>query len=137
MKQLISFLSITLFLSCGFGASNNLTQPTDSSAAHTTVARTGGAGFYYLEITPTVPAIPFYFSQVVFITYKDINDLNAQLDASFEKLRIEAKKDGYDPKNYNQVSSKEAANNSDCQQDKDSNIKALKAAGNIVKEVKV
>jgi hypothetical protein len=131
LKLRFIFLLMPVLFSCNNSSTESTSEPAKDSASQATAAPAPPkAGFFYFELLPTVAAKPYYFSQVVMLTYKDNVDLGRQQDSCMLLLRAQAG----NPKDYNQKSSLEHATFKDADDERKDNIRHLRDAGETVME---
>ena len=86
-------------------------------------------GYFYFELAPTGsgPTVdhPYYFSQVIAITYTSNNNLTDQENQYYAELLQKIADDGHDNKGYNQKPAPEEGTQDQSQKDKDSVIHGL------------
>lgn len=87
-------------------------------------------GYFFFELTSTATGKPYYFSQVVALTYDGGQDLRDKQDSCVKLLRTAAG----NPDNYNDTGSTEGQSADDSNVDRASNIKHLREAGYTVIE---
>ena len=92
--------------------------------------------YYYFEGQPTA-GTPFYFSQVVTISYASDQDRTNRLTDYCNQLSINIQDNGDNPLNYNIFASATdvADTAANCQDDHDSTIRGLTTAGRVVNNV--
>jgi hypothetical protein len=112
---LLVSLSLTT-LSCGH---KNITRAKDDQTT----------GYFYFELTPggdgPSDSHPYYFSQVIAITYTTNNNLTDQENAYYAELMQKITDDGHDNRGYNQKPAPEEQKEKDSIDDKASVIKGL------------
>jgi len=89
--------------------------------------------YFYFELTSTTSGAPYYFSQVVALSFIDAKDLRAKQDSCVALLRAAAGS----PDNYNDTGSSGNDSSADSQTERSSNIKHLRDSGNKVIEKKI
>ena len=97
------------------------------------VAKVFDTQYFYFELTSTTKGHPYYFSQVLALTFVDAKDLRTKQDSCVTLLRAAAS----NPDNYNDTGSTGNDSAADSKAERDSNIKHLRDTGNTVIEKKI
>lgn len=128
---ILSDIAFVLF-ACLFSCSNEKhKEPNPGITTNETTLAPQSQGYFYFQLTPT-EKLPYYFSDVKKIIYKDNNDLSRQQDRYMQMLRDAASRDGQDAKKYNQRSSVEVESNEEATVERKANIEGLEQSGNRV-----
>ena len=113
----IAIIAIAACMLCSFSGSNVTTTE-----------------YYYFQLTPNRPDMPYYISQTLGIDYVDHPDLMKQQKNYIHELNVIATKDGYDTlRNFKKYIPQGTYAQAHCEEIRVAAIKALNGQGKDVK----